>query len=376
MKSTAVRVGKGAMLGAIAAAESLVRRPDLSSDALRGIKNFLVLQYPAALGTAVHATPLVGGLRAVVPGARIVVGASGYGLEVFRNNEALERVIETPSPLNDLWGAVRAVRGVFGGAAYATLTSTGNERTAIGMQALLAGKSVRVGFTVVPQLYHRPLRFDSGLSQIANNLRILKELGHEVGHVEPVIFPSAKNVDSAGKLLTEQGMDDGRPIAVFVTQTSVTQRKGWRGERFVVVARHLREKFGAHILFVGTAAEAGRIDEIRAQLGFASASVAGKTDIGVLGAVLARCAVGVTLDTGTLHIGRGVGLPMVVIAPAWSPAVEWLPVGNPKYKILKNLTIDAPAPADYVIDEVSVAEVCAAVDELMSQRTETVSRSS
>src|SRR6185369_16836691 len=112
-------------------------------------------------------------------------------------------------------------------------------------------------------------------------------------------------------------------------------------------------KYGAHILFVGTAPEAAAIDSLRAGLPFATTSVAGKTTITGLAALMSLTTVGLTLDTGPLHIGRSVGLPMAIIAPAWSPPMEWLPLDNDHFRILKNA--DMPeAPAGYIIDEVSV----------------------
>lgn len=45
---------------------------------------------------------------------------------------------------------------------------------------------------------------------------------------------------------------------------------------------------------------------------------------------------------------------------------EWLPVDNTRYRILKNADFPPPPPHDYVIDEVSVAEVIAAVTILRS----------
>ena len=65
-------------------------------------------------------------------------------------------------------------------------------------------------------------------------------------------------------------------------------------------------------------------------------------------------------------MARSVGLPAVIIAPAWSPVHEWLPVGNPLYRILKNRDLLPPGPKDYVIDEVSVGEVVRAVGELVA----------
>jgi ADP-heptose:LPS heptosyltransferase len=246
------------------------------------------------------------------------------------------------------------------------LTSTGNERTMIAFEAILGHAATRVGFTVVPQLYRVPLTFDPTLSQIANNLRIVEALGHPVKHFEPEIVFSADDAQQAMAILHDSEVEDSQPVAVFVTQTSVTQKKGWRPERFRAAANHLHERYGAHILFVGTSAESQAIDELRSSLSFGTTSVAGKTSITGLAALMSLCSVGLTLDTGPLHIGRAAGLPMCIIAPAWSPPIEWLPVGDDRYRILKNLDMKS-APADYIIDEVSVEEAIAALDDLLAK---------
>ena len=156
----------------------------------------------------------------------------------------------------------------------------------------------------------------------------------------------------------------GRPLAVLVTQTSVTQRKSWRAERFVAVAQALREQYGMNLLLVGAGSERETVAGLAQQIGAQAQSVAGETSLPQLAALLSLCRVGVTLDTGTMHIGRAVGLPMVIIAPAWSPPLEWLPLGDPHFIILKNLEL-ATAPADYIIDEVSVEEVLAGLKQLL-----------
>jgi hypothetical protein len=56
---------------------------------------------------------------------------------------------------------------------------------------------------------------------------------------------------------------------------------------------------------------------------------------------------------------------MVIIAPAWSPAVEWLPLNNPRARILKNADLPT-APSDYIIDEVTVPEVEQNLNELLA----------
>jgi ADP-heptose:LPS heptosyltransferase len=332
------------------------------------IKNFLMLQHATALGAVVHATPLVAALRQAVPECRIVVAASGMAFEIFRDNPGIEAVVKTPSLLKDVWGAAAELRrkNPLRGEAFATLTTVGNERTRVAMSAVLAGAANRVGLTVAPKLHRVSLDFNREISVIANNLRIVGALGHELpsAEFEPEVFFGSQESEFARRTLADAGVEQGQPVAVFVTQTSPTQRKSWRPERFRAAADFLHQRYRAHVLFVGTAAEAEAIDAIRCGLAFTTTSVAGKTSLTELTALLRVCDVGLTLDTGTMHLGRAVGLPMVIIAPAWSPPVEWLPVGDPRFRILKNLDIEAATP-EYVIDEVSVDEAIAALAELI-----------
>lgn len=356
---------QGGVWRGLAAAESLFRNRDVS---LTDARNFLLLQYPAALGTAIHATPLIPALRQAVPGCGIAVVASGFAVDVFRGNPGVDRLIETPNPVKDLKGAIQGLRRQkpFGAESFVTITSTGGERTKVALAAMLSGATDRVGFTVVPESYRVALQFDHSMSQIANNLRIVDALGYETRHFEPQIFFSELDKAEAQRLLALSGFDGGKPIAIFVTQTSVTQRKSWRTDRFQAAARFLHETCGAEIVFVGTATESAAIEQLRNGLEFPTLSVAGQTKLPVLAAIMSLGTVGLSLDTGPMHIGRAVGLPMVIVAPAWSPPVEWLPIGDERFHILKNADMPTATP-DYVIDEVNVDEVVVGLTDLMTR---------
>jgi ADP-heptose:LPS heptosyltransferase len=356
---------KSAALTSVSAVERILR--PVSRHPLTGVTNFLLIQHPTALGTAVHATPMVPALRAAMPGCKIAVAASGFALDVFRNNPGVDWLVETPSPLTNLGAAISSWRrqNPFGDDRFIAVTTLGNGRTRVGLAAFASGSMARVGFTEAPEIYREVLHEDPSRSLIDNNLRIVEALGYPFRHFEPQTFYGENEFAWAKRTMAENGLRAGQLLAVFVTQTSVNQRKSWRAERFQAAARHLIDRYDAHIVFVGTAAEADAIETSRMGLGDATSSVAGKTSLLQLGALLSLCRVGLTLDTGTMHIGRTVGLPMVIIAPAWSPPIEWLPLGDPRYRILKNADMDA-CPADYIIDEVSVGDVIGALDALIA----------
>lgn len=349
-------------LGGLARLDRTPRYP------LREVKTFIILQHTKWLGAAIHCTPLIPALRAAVPDAEIVLATRGYGAEVFQGNPDVNRIMPVPNPGSDFRGAVRELRKVvqeYSARPFITLVPLGVEYPSkYALAAWLAGASNRVGFTEAPELYRLPLPFDRGLSQIENNLRIVSALGFAppVTTREPRVFFSADETAHARSLLP--GRDESKPLVALVTQTYKAQRKGWRAERFAATGRFLAAQFGAEIVFVGTQRDREAIELIRAQIPGRTWNVAGQTNIRQLTALFDLCTVGLTLDTGTMHVGRAAGLPMVVIAPAWSPPLEWLPVNNPRYIILKNADIPAETE-DYIIDEVSVDDANAAMATLL-----------
>ena len=357
---------KGTGFSAIAALERSLGPRRSGEKEPSSFRNFLLLQHATALGTVVHATPLLPALREAIPDCRIAVAGSGFALEVLRNNPEIERLIETPSPLRNWRDAGQVLRreNPFRGEDFAIITTVGNERTLIALSTLFAGVGARVGFTQVPALYRAAFAFDYGKSQIENNLSILPALGYPARHFEPQMFFSGEDVAWARRMLADEGVQAGQTVAAFVTQTSVTQRKSWRKERFQAAAEFLVQHYGAHLALLGTASEAAAIEELRSGIPHKTSSFAGKTNLLQMAALLSLCDVGLTLDTGTMHVGRTVGLPMVIIAPAWSPPLEWLPLDNPRYRILKNAEMKV-CPPDYIIDEVSVDEVTGALQGLL-----------
>jgi ADP-heptose:LPS heptosyltransferase len=346
-----------------------------SQPELSDVRNFLLLQYPPALGTAIHATPLIAAIHAAIPDARVSAAAIGFALEVLRGNPGLEQLIPTPSPLSELLPAANAIRKAkpFGRERYAVLLTTGNERSRITLAALLSGAPTRVGFTLVPELAREFIHYDPRISQIANNLRIVEALGHgpalleklqsDPALIEPAVYFSPQDLDEANRLLQEVNPQH-RPVTAFVLQGSGGQRTGWHDDRFAEVIRHT-ESLGHCIIFLGTANDAPTIDQIRSLAGSTGQSLAARTTIPQLAALLCLCDLLVTLDTGTMHVGRASGLPMVVLGPSWQRPIEWLPLGKPNVRILRGEDRD-DVPPRYRLDEIPSVDVIAAIDELKS----------
>ena len=347
---------------ALLAAERLFRRTAATEP--DKVKHVLVLEYMLPLGTCVHLTPLFEALKLCRPDLTITVATRGLGLQVLRHSPYVDRLIETPNPLTDLRATFfflrRHLRRVD---VDCVLTGASDQRTRIALLGLLASGGWRGGYTVNPALYQQPLKYDWNSSLITNNLRIGGLLGCNVQALEPRVFFSREDVETA-RALVQKVNPAGRPLAVMVTQNSGGQATGWLTDRFVSVIRHATEEQGCAVAYVGTAGDAAAIDAIREAANGIGTSIAGRTNVNELAAVLAMSDVMVTLDTGTMHVGRAVKTPMVVLGPSWQRPIEWLPLTVPNTRILRGEDRDA-IPENYRLDEISEDSVIEALDDVL-----------
>ncbi len=335
---------------------------------LAGIRNFLLLQYESPLGSVIHATPLFEALKCALPDCHITVAASSIAASVLHASPYIDRCVVTPSPFQNFFGSVHAVRALLESTPACdrcVITTIGNQRTRLAVLSLLAGSAVRAGYTLAPELYDVPLTFDPGRGQIEGNLDIVRSLGHPVSCYEPRVFFVQQDTEKTSQWLASVEIDPRVPRIVFVTQNSGGQKNQWNRARFQQVISKLTSVTGAVPVFVGTEKDAAAIDELRKDLPEKGISLAGKTTIAELAALLAECDLIVSLDTGTFHVARAVGLPGVVIAPAWQDSREWLPIDAPNYRVLRGPAI-RDIPVDYCIDEISVEQVCAAAQCLLA----------
>lgn len=337
-------------------------------DDLLRVRRFLFLEYEPALGSNVHAAPVFEALKRVVPDAVTMVAGSSIAFEVFRHNPFIDYLVETPRPAVSLLRAVRSLRGHLKTSGFVpeiVITSTCSQQRSAAVLAFLACPAIRLGYTFAPELYDFLLRYDPQQSMIENNLKIIERLGYQKQTVEPRVFYTKADLAKAERLLQMNGIGFSTTRIVCVTQTSRSQRRSWPGGQFISVLNHARSKYNADIIFVGTSSEAEDIESFRAQICGSTVSLAGQTTIQMMAALLASSDLALTLDTGNLHIARSVGLPMVILAPAWAPSIQWLPLGFDQFQVFLG-DVDPCSPPGCEVIQMDTAEVIEALDRLLT----------
>jgi ADP-heptose:LPS heptosyltransferase len=327
----------------------------------------LILEYMLPLGCCVHLTPIYEAIKQANADTTITVATRGLGAALLRHNPFVDHLIETPDPLTRLRDATRSLSRSLADRNLrpnCCFTGASDRRTRIALLGLLTGAGWRGGFTQSPKLYQRPLEYQPTRSLIDNNLQLLSLLGHTPTHLEPRVFFSPANADNA-RNLARAANPENKPLLVMVTQNSGGQSTGWHIKRFAEVIRHAHSVLGYAIVYAGTAADIHAIEPIRREAGEIGVSLAGQTTVTELAALLALSDAIVSLDTGTMHVGRAVGTPMVVIGPSWQRPIEWLPLELPQVRILRGPD-RTDIPKDYRLDEVHSADVIAALEDLLS----------
>lgn len=355
----------GLSAGVAMAAEHLLRGSDVVVDSGR-VKNVLFLEYLLPLGCCVHLTPVYEAIKRSRPEVVVSVATRGLGLAVLRHHRSIDHLIETPDPLSDLSNTAKTLRRELQRRNLrpdCTFTGASDQRTRIGLLGLMAGGGWRGGFTLAPQLYQRPLHYLGDRSLIDNNLRLADLIGAGGAHFEPRVFFSKSDV-AAARSMAQEINPSGKPLLILVTQGSGGQRTGWHEDRFVEVIRHAHEVLGCAIAYVGTAADTVAVERIRQAAGGIGTSLTGKTSVTELAALLALSDVVVSLDTGTMHIGRAVEVPMVVMGPSWQKPLEWLPLQAANIRILRGED-RIEVPSNYKLDEVEAPAVIASLTDLL-----------
>lgn len=287
-------------------------------------KSLLFFQFEQPLGTAAIATATFRRLREVRPDIRITVVGAGAPVNLVGTSPFVDEVISMPHPLNNTAKAfafaatkLRSRRKSFDVAMF----DTGNGRTIIVALAIAAGIPIRRGYCRRGFLLSENVAPNTALSNIENNLRLLEPLGVTPDYTEPAIHFSNEDLSHAEGLMP----NGSGPRIAMITQTSKGHPNEWFDDRIVTLANSLIEKHDAQLIFVGAATDRMNIDGLRREIGAETTSIAGQTTPRQLAAALALCDLAVTVDTGGLHVARGVNLPTIVLANAAQPDNLWLP---------------------------------------------------
>jgi heptosyltransferase II len=271
------------------------------------------------LGDAVMTTPALAGIREGFPDARIVLLARPLVAEMFRHHSDVDEVIvyEVPGRHEGILGRLRLAgelrRRRFDGA---FLLQNAFDAALI---AFLGRIPERAGYPTDGRriLLTLPVPLPPGIlerHEVEYYLCLLDGLG--IPRPVPASLKLAVTEEEKKAMATRlasHGIERGAPIVAINPGATYGSAKRWYPDRFAAVADALSEEWGAAVVVVGSPSEAPLAGEIEAAARRGVANLAGKTTVREMMALLSLSSFLVTNDSGPMHIGAALGVPLVAI---------------------------------------------------------------
>jgi heptosyltransferase I len=290
------------------------------------IKKILIIK-PSALGDIVQAMPAACCLAKSFPDAQIHWFVRPECAALLENHPCIHKIILfRRKELGKWWykpdafaELVRLIKQLRQEKYDIVFDFQGRFRSAI--FAFFSGCKQRIGMTGTQEitgLFYTKKIAQSSTHLVGYFLDMVCSAGAKKTKCEFGLKPQPKAIAETQKILSGNKIDTDN-YACFVPSATVEAKK-WPIENFAALAEKVNAKYRCSIVAIGTESEKPVAEKLKALAKTPVISLAGKTNIGQLIALLAGAKVVVSNDTGPAHIASALGVPMVLIFGFTNPS--------------------------------------------------------
>lgn len=204
--------------------------------------------------------------------------------------------------------------------------------------------------------------------EVITNLQIVQPIiSPKHQHTAPKMVPSIAAQDTVTEYLRRNSIDSFILLHIGASK----ELKKWGG--FAALVRYLKQQYQMEIIFIGSSGDISDIENIQAQVPFATYSVAGVFNLTELAALTRKASVYIGNDSGPLHIAAINGAPSLGLFGPCEPDVFY-PYG-PKTAVLHHVLecnpcdqIHCVVPDNPCINRITLNEVIQKTEELLQNR--------
>jgi heptosyltransferase-2 len=276
------------------------------------------------IGDVVMTLPALAAIRKTWPGARISVLAKPWVAEVYRLCPAVDEVIvfQEPGRHAGIAGRLRLARELRGrGFDGAILLQNAIEAAII---AVLARIPLRAGYNSDGRgvlLTHSVRRTAAirRVHQIDYYVEMVRALGCTPAGREAVLSPGPDDGDLVRALAGPFGIDLARPLIGIAPGAAYGPAKMWFPDRFAAVADRLIAATSGQALLFGSGSDRESTARVQSHSGHSLVDLAGQTDLKEAMALISRCRLFISNDSGLMHVAGALGVPTVAIFGSTNP---------------------------------------------------------
>jgi len=284
------------------------------------------------IGDVVMTFPAIAAVRETLPAARVTVLVKPWVADLVRMHPAVDEVLvyERPGRHEGAGGILRLARELKARRFDAAILLQNAIEAAI--IARLAGIPVRAGYSTDARglLLTHPVRLEAGIKAVHQSLyyvEMLEALGFTPSRAPLALTPTDAQRIAAEQHLVRFGIAGRRPIVGMAPGAAYGPAKRWFADRFAAVADRLAERFSCPVLLFGSQGDRPSTEAVRSAAKTAIVDVAGRTNLGDAVALIARCDLFITNDSGLMHVAGALGVPTVAIFGSTNPKTTY-PLGE------------------------------------------------
>ncbi len=280
------------------------------------IRNILVIKL-RAIGDVLLSTVVLPFLRHEFPDARIDFLCEIPAAGVVQGNPHINNVLVFDSKSENGLSLIFRIRR---GSYDLVIDLFGNPRSAI--VTLLSGARHRVGYRFSWRQYCYSVVVNPRGGEVHNaefNLDALRALNIPVGSQEPYFPLGAEARLFADEFIRVNNLEHSFLLAINAGGGWYTKR--WRADSYASLLRRCCEEFDLRAVLIWGPGEVDAVRAIAGKVG-QGAVITPPTTIPQLGAILQRCTMMVTNDSGPMHIASAVGVPVVAIFGPTNPRFQ------------------------------------------------------
>ncbi len=300
-----------------------------------GYKRILITRTDR-IGDVVLSTPAISATRAAFPDSYIAVMVAPHAEEIVRLNPYLNEVIIFDKDIKHrgIFSTLKFIKDLRRKRFEIALILHSTKR--VNLICFLAGIPERVGYArgKLDFCLTKALEYTKKFGEkheIEYTLDILRETGIEVNKNFEIFVPIEKEAqEKIDRVLELNGvLSEDTLIGVHPGASCVSKR--WPIENFARLADRLIEVLRAKIVVICGPKQVEFGEGMIALMHNKSISMCGKTTISELAALIKRCSIFISNDSGPVHIACGVGTQVISIfgrnEKGLSPT-RWRPIGK------------------------------------------------
>jgi len=270
------------------------------------------------IGNMIFFTPALKALRKAYPLSTISFLLGPYGAEkvIEDSNLVDKKIVVEPEKYKGVMGQIRLIRQLRREKFYLSITSTGTNPLKSGLLCYLAGIKYRLGENIKGKdfFYNLKVPFDKNSHEAESNISLVQKLDIKVEDKSLYIYRSSEDKNFARRFFANNDLE-GKLVIGMHPGSGIHQAgfKRWPKKRFAQLADRLVDNYDAKIILFGGPEEISLADDINKLMSTKPLTMTGKTTLSLAAALIEKCSLFISNDSGLSHAACAVNTPTIAI---------------------------------------------------------------